>query len=116
MFKVTHRSQGLRTATLLIALACGAPALAAQPAAANGDMTGIKVSYGDLNLASEQGKQVLLARIRSAARRACFAQEVDIRDLQAVASERVCENTAFERAVPSMRNAAVRRDATTLGQ
>jgi UrcA family protein len=129
MLKVTHRSQSLQIATLSIALMCGAAAFAVQAAAPGGETTGVKVTYGDLNLASEQGNQALLARIRAAARRACFADEVDSRDLQAAGNAGRCESAAIKQAVLSVcgrqqstdgysscpRNPGARRDAMALG-
>ena len=60
MVNVTQRSNSHRASPLWIALTGFALAAAAQTAPPAADMTGVKVTYGDLNLAN----QVLLARIR----------------------------------------------------
>jgi UrcA family protein len=130
MVNVTQRSNSPRASALWIALTGFALAAAAQAAPPAEDMRGVKVTYGDLNLASKQGNQVLLARIRWAARQACFAYEVDYRDLQAISNERLCENTAIEQALLKVyerkrltdgyssyqRDPRAHRDATTLGR
>jgi UrcA family protein len=65
----------------------------------------VHVRYGDLNLASDQGTKVLYARIVTAARAVCRADEVDIRDLGALSSERSCERQAIEHAVSDVHSA-----------
>lgn len=99
MSNVTHRSNSRRADLMLIAVTCLALAGTAQAAPAAADITNVKVTYSDLNLAAEQGNQTLYARIRAAARQACFAYQVDNRDLRAVANERECENSAIEQAL-----------------
>jgi UrcA family protein len=59
----------------------------------------VKVSYGDLNLASAQGNSMLYARIVSAARQVCNSQDVDIRDLQRFSAAQACEANAIAQAV-----------------
>lgn len=93
------------TACLLLGAAGAAHAV--QPADA---APTVRVSYGDLNLASEQGNSTLYARIVSAARTVCGVGEVDIRDLHALASARSCEAHAIAQAVsdvPSPKLAAL---------
>jgi UrcA family protein len=98
----TRNSDFRRTAAALAALtacfllgATGA-AQAAQPADA---APSVRVAYGDLNLDSEQGNSALYARIVSAARQVCRVGEVDIRELQALASAKACESHAIAQAV-----------------
>lgn len=59
----------------------------------------VSVAYGDLNLGSEQGSNMLYNRIVAAAREVCGAGSVDIRDLQVFADERACEKHAIAYAV-----------------
>lgn len=77
----------------LLAGLCGA-AWAGSPAAAS-----VKVAYGDLDVATEQGSSALYARIVSAARQVCGGRQLDIRDLNAVALEQACERQAVANAV-----------------
>jgi UrcA family protein len=63
------------------------------------------VSYGDLNLDSEQGARVLYARIRNAAGRVCSALEG--RDLNAKALWQGCFDQAVATAVTKVNNAQV---------
>ena len=60
----------------------------------------VKVSYQDLNLSTEQGSQALYARIASAARAVCAAE--DIRDLRARPAIEACREQAIARAVHSV--------------
>ena len=90
-------NQFRRTSTAIAALAAAVIAGTAHvggPAAAS-----LTVSYGDLNLASEQGANALYARVTAAARQVCGAEGLDIRDLQAYAAARACESQAISRAV-----------------
>jgi UrcA family protein len=79
-------------------------ASAANPAVAGPSVT---VTYGDLNLASTQGQDVLYARIEAAARRVCAVEDVDIRDLERFNLARACEARALAQAVHSLQVAAV---------
>ncbi|HEV3183147.1 MAG TPA: UrcA family protein [Steroidobacteraceae bacterium] len=67
----------------------------------------VKVGYGDLNLASEQGANTLYARIAAAARRVCAPDGADIRDLQAYAAARSCERQAIANAVRDVHSTKV---------
>jgi UrcA family protein len=87
----------LRAACAVLAL--GVLAGVAQAAPSTLETTSVKVSYGDLNLATAQGNKALYARIVSAARNVCAAYDVDGRDLHAVVIERSCEQRAISRAV-----------------
>jgi UrcA family protein len=75
----------------------------------------IKVSYGDLDLASAQGAQTFHARVTAAARQVCAPDGVDIRNLTVFTVERACMSEAVtkaERAVQGTKVASVaaRRD------
>ena len=61
----------------------------------------VKVSYGDLNLASSAGAKAMLVRIRSAASRAC-GDAPDLRDLGRVAIYNRCRTDAIHRAVKEL--------------
>ena len=98
----THSIDFRRSTALLAALtaclllgAAGA-AHAVQPADA---APTVRVAYGDLNLASEQGNSTLYARIVSAARAVCGIDDVDNRDLPGLATARACESRAIAQAV-----------------
>jgi UrcA family protein len=77
----------------------------ANAAASPVSTSAIAVSYGDLNLQSEQGNQELYARIVSAARQVCETDNVDIRDLQRLANARACEADAISAAVQQVHSA-----------
>jgi UrcA family protein len=79
-------------ATLIIGAATNA--FAAGPPA---EAPSIRVSYNDLNLATEQGTLALYARIVSAADKVC--QVSDIRDLHQFGAANACRAQAIERAV-----------------
>ena len=86
-------------------------ARSATPAAA----PSIKVSYGDLDLASAQGAHTFHARVTAAARQVCAPDGVDIRNLRFFTVERTCMSEAIanaERAVQGTKVASVaaRRD------
>jgi len=99
---MTNANAKLRRAGSLSALGAGllgalsGAAYAASPSTATASM---RVSYGDLNLTSEQGNQELYVRIVSAARQVCGASQVDIRDLHSLGLERACERQAVATAV-----------------
>jgi UrcA family protein len=79
----------------------------AQMARAAEPAPSVTVAYGDLNLASAQGTSALYARIVSAARLVCGADEVDIRNLRSLADERTCESNAVAQAVHAVHSPAV---------
>lgn len=72
------------------------PAAAAQTAVSTAQTA--RVTYADLDLGTDEGAQILLTRIRSAARRVC-AVEVSERDLSVWDAQRQCEREAVESAV-----------------
>ena len=84
------------------------PALAALAAAAMlvvptvsqaAGSTSVRVSYADLNLASQGGRQVLHGRIVFAARVVC--QIEDSRELALATATNLCRSDAVERAQPA---------------
>lgn len=104
---MTNANTKLRRAGTLSALGAGllgalaGAAYAASPGTAAPSM---RVSYGDLNLTSEQGNKELYARLVSAAREVCGASQLDIRDLQSLGLERACERQAVAAAVEHVRS------------
>lgn len=82
--------------TIIFAGACllgtTAPAVAAEAPQTT------KVSYADLNLASESGRAALDARIRQAARSVCSSGGRDVRSMTA---ETLCRQEAIKSAQPS---------------
>jgi len=90
-----------RTAALaaLGAVLIAGVSAAAYAGSADTASASVRVAYGDLNLASEQGNQALYARIVAAARAVCAANEVDIRNLHAYAAAQACERQAIATAV-----------------
>ena len=82
-------------AMLAALTACMAVGLADVARAASPDAApSVKVSYGDLDLASAQGMQTLHARVTAAARRVCAPDGFDARNLQVFTSERACMSHA----------------------
>ena len=79
------------------ALFCAAPVLA-QPFDI---VPSISVKYGDLNIGSPAGAQVLLKRIEAAANTACGGAP-DIRQLNQWSSFERCRRSAVDRAVVSV--------------
>jgi UrcA family protein len=67
-------------------------------AASNADAApSVRVTYSDLNVATEQGAQALYGRIVAAARQVC--PDSDIRNLAGLAAQRSCEAKAVAHAV-----------------
>ncbi|MGP8034432.1 MAG: UrcA family protein [Steroidobacteraceae bacterium] len=91
----------LRAATTAAAVAACLALGAASNAHAASEPT-LRVSYGDLNLTTEQGSRALYGRIVDAARAVCVAD--DIRDLSAVAAAHACRQQAIARAVRQVHN------------
>jgi UrcA family protein len=86
------RASAALGATLIIGAATAAYAADSAPEAPS-----VRVSYHDLNLATDEGTVALYGRIVSAAYRVC--QVSDIRDLHQVAAATECRARAIERAV-----------------
>lgn len=72
-------------------------------AASASDANAVRVSYRDLNLATDEGNRVLYQRITRAARRVCGVG--DSRDLDVVAYSRACERNAVSQAVHTVNSA-----------
>jgi len=66
------------------------------------DSHAVRVSYRDLNLATDQGSRALYQRISAAARRVCAAG--DNRNLAAVAAAEACAQASIEQAVHEVNN------------
>jgi UrcA family protein len=96
-------SRPLRGATLALA-ACLLGAVAGTAGAAgvasDADARMLRVTYNDLDLATEQGSRALYARIESAARQVCAPE--DQRNLAAVAAARSCKAQAVAQAVSTV--------------
>ena len=82
---------------LSVAAALGFLAYGQSATAQESDAPSVKVQYADLNLASEEGAQALLQRIRHAARIVCDQQWSD--STEAVLLGRSCVAGATSRAV-----------------
>ena len=100
------------TACMTVGLADVARSATPAPEAA---ARSVKVSYGDLDLASAQGAHTFHARVTAAARQVCASDGDDFRNLTVFTVERACMKEAVanaERAVQGTRVASVaaRRD------
>jgi UrcA family protein len=90
---------------MLVAMGCVGVAVAAAASASiddsGDDRVSVKVGYGDLNLATRQGKDILKRRIRHAADVVCG--EPDARELVMSAEYRNCITNATNRAWSQVR-------------
>jgi UrcA family protein len=75
-------------------LSCAAPVLAQT----SDTVPSVSVKYGDLNIGSPAGAQVLLKRIEAAANTACGGAP-DVRQLHQLASFEACRKSAVARAM-----------------
>ena len=91
-------TQFRRTALALAALAACVSLGSAQAASPTATRA-VNVSFGDLNLSTDQGTNALYARLTAAAREVCGAYGVDIRNLQDYAAARSCQEQAIAKAV-----------------
>ena len=100
--RALHIGARVRTATAfaLIAACVAVSAAGSARAASVADAPALKVRYGDLNLATEQGSLALYARIQAAAQQVCAPD--DIRDLRSVAAARSCRQQAIAQAVQAV--------------
>ena len=98
-----HTSAALTALTACLLVGAAGNSRAATPA----NPPAVKVTYGDLNLESTPGTQVLYARIESAARQVCGSREVDIRDLGALSRAQSCESRAIAQAVQAVHSPAL---------
>ena len=75
----------------------------------------VRVSYADLNLASDQGRGTLERRIVFAARTVCEVE--DSRELALASATKLCRTDAIDRARPQFEVAvaAARRGIVTIG-
>ena len=80
--------------TAAATLSCAAPVIAQT----SDTVPSVSVRYGDLNIASRPGAQVLLKRIEAAANTACGGAP-DVRQLDRLASFEACRRSAVARAV-----------------
>jgi UrcA family protein len=80
---------------LLGGLTGGASALAGESGIV---VAKVSVAYGDLNLSTQAGNQVLLARVRSAAALACGGRP-DTRDIKGMTRFQTCAKEAMDSAV-----------------
>ena len=103
--KFTGFWHGAMLAALTTCMAVGLAGIArsATPDAA----PSVRVPYGDLDLASEQGANTLHARIAAAARQVCAPNGVDGRNLAAFAAERSCESQAIANAMSQVQGPQV---------
>ena len=104
-----NKFTGFWHGSMLAALtACMAVGLAGIARSATPDAApSVRVPYGDLNLASEQGANTLYARVAAAARQVCAPDGVDGRDLRAYAAERSCESQAVANAMSQVQGLKV---------
>ena len=96
-----NKFSGFWHGSMLAALtACMAVGLAdvARSATPDGPPS-VRVRYGDLNLASEQGARTLHARLAAAARQVCAPNGFETRNLQAYSAQRSCATRAISDAV-----------------
>jgi len=94
---------------ILIGAACLAQILTMQPAQAQADSveSSVAVSYSDIDLNSEEGANVMLGRLRQAARRVCDSGLG--RGLTRGRAERECMRHAMRNAVAAANTVAVER-------
>ena len=113
-----HRAACVRATAAALAATAGAVLLATAPlrstaaqpderdaVALDEQPPAMVVRYGDLNLATDSGARVLLARIHFAADAVCPA--ADKRDLERLAARNRCVRLATARAVQQVGNARV---------
>jgi UrcA family protein len=94
----------MRGTFALSLLVIGSGLAVAAPAQA--DPNSVHVSYADLNLASNPGRQTLQRRIASAARTVCVIE--DSKELQLATETRECRNDSVARAQPAYEAAVAR--------
>lgn len=84
-------------------LSCAAPVFAQS----SDTVPSVLVKYGDLNIASQAGAQVLLKRIEAAANAACGGKP-DIRELSKLTRFKACRRSAVARAVVAVESPMLR--------
>ena len=94
----------------IIALALGAPSVAAAEADAGLKGTAKKVSYSDLNLEKEEGAVVLYQRLQIAARQVCNVRTFTVKgSLREAAERKACYRDTLDAAVSQVDNQYVNR-------
>lgn len=94
----------------IIALALGAPSIAAAETDAGLKGTAKKVSYSDLNLDREEGAAVLYQRLKMAARQVCNVRTLTVKgSIQEVAIKNVCYHETLDAAVSQVNNQHVNK-------
>ena len=89
----------------IIALALGAPSIAAAEADAGLKGTTKKVSYSDLNLDKEEGATMLYKRLQIAARQVCSVRTLTLKgSLHEAAEKSVCYRDTLDAAVSQLDN------------
>lgn len=88
----------MKTLAIKALAAASLSLLAVAPAAA--EEVQITVHYGDLDIASPEGAQVLASRLQNAAERACIRPAM--RDLKSFAAWGECKDAAFAAAVAQL--------------
>ena len=92
-------------AVSIIALALGAPSIAAAEADAGLKGTAKKVSYSDLNLDKEEGAAILYQRLQIAARQVCTVRTFTLKgSLHEAAERKVCYVDTLDAAVSQLDN------------
>ena len=89
----------IRNAIIIAAMMAAAPARAQQI----GDLRQARVSYADLNTASDAGMLILRHRIQAASRNLC-GPEPDLRDLDRGVAYRTCVQQSVQRALDELPN------------
>jgi UrcA family protein len=107
-YDLSHRA--LLTALTACVLVAGAATARAGDAcsaeasrAAAPGTAAIRISYADLNLATDAGSRALFQRITVAAHKVCAVS--DIRDLDGLAADQACARAAVEQAVRQVHSA-----------
>jgi UrcA family protein len=97
---MSRRLRGSTSALAACLLGAVAGTAGAAGVASDADVRTMRVTYSDLDLATAQGSRALYARIESAAREVCAAD--DQRNLAAVAAARACTAQAVAQAVSTV--------------
>ena len=100
--RIAARLRAATTSAALAACLAAAGGVATARAALPEQPPSVRVDYGDLNLATQQGSRELYDRIASAARQVCGP--ADPRDLEALAAAHACKARAIAQAVRDVNN------------
>ena len=85
--------------TLLAIASAAVLGASVQPALAQPEPASLRVSYADLDLATDAGAATMLARLQTAAARVCEGQRQGVRGLDAEARYRTCRQTVVAQSV-----------------